>query len=351
MGKQMRYWFFLSWKRVVLRPFFVLLLLLFPVGAACFQKVEQEDSGKIAIALFTDGDEWNEAVAEQLLNEESAFAFYLCETREELKEDVAAGRAECGYSFPAGLRELLEKKNYRSAIRVTKSPSTVAADLAGECVFAALFRVYGRELLEQYVWSGEPFTSLGKSGNGDLWEEIEPIYEKALSDGSTFSFAYETVDGTAAEEMQMKVSFPVRGIGTVFIFVMGLAAAVTAAEDEQRGLYAAVTAGKQRGMQAISIAAMTALSCASVLVALSVSGNLGQLPAECGALLLYGGVTVLFSVFLLVLLRNPLVISGLIPFFILGSLICCPIFADLSVFVPILSRLRYLFLPWYYLMR
>ena len=78
MGRQWRYWFFLSWKRVFLRPFFVLLLLLIPVGAACFQRAEKEDSGKIAIALYTDGDTWNEAVADQLLSEESAFAFYLC---------------------------------------------------------------------------------------------------------------------------------------------------------------------------------------------------------------------------------------------------------------------------------
>ena len=44
-----------------------------------------------------------------------------------------------------------------------------------------------------------------------------------------------------------------------------------------------------------------------------------------------------------------LVISGLIPFFILGSLTVCPIFADLSVFVPVLTVLRRFFLPWYYL--
>lgn len=350
MGRQWRYWFFLSWKRVFLRPFFVLLLLLIPVGAACFQRAEKEDSGKIAIALYTDGDTWNEAVADQLLSEESAFAFYLCETREELQADVAAGRAECGYSLPSGLKELLETKNYRRSIRVTKSPSTVAADLAGECVFAALFRVYGRELLEQYVLNGEAFVSLEKSGTWELWKEVEPLYEKALSDGSTFSFAYETVDGTSVKENQIKAVFPVRGIGAIFIFVMGLAAAVTAAEDEIRGLYAAVTVGKRRGLQMVSIGAMTALSCVSVLAALAVSGNLGHLPAECGALFLYGGLTAFFSAVLLFLIRNPLVLSGLIPFFILGSLISCPIFADLSVFVPVLSQLRYFFLPWYYLM-
>ena len=39
-----------------------------------------------------------------------------------------------------------------------------------------------------------------------------------------------------------------------------------------------------------------------------------------------------------------------IPFFILGSLIACPVFLDISVFVPELGWLKWMFLPWYYLM-
>ena len=352
MIRQMLFWFVLSFKRAGKRFFLLILLFLLPFGVWLFQNAQKEDSGKIAIALFTDGDSWNEAVAERLMEQDAGFDFYLCETREKLQEDVAAGRAECGYSFPAGLRTRLEERDYRRAIRVTKSPSTTVGELASECVFAGIFEVYGRELLEEYVTTGAAFDGIQTWDRAKLWAEVEPLYDKALSDGSTFAFAYETAGGTAMRERSVQAVFPVRGIGAVFVFVMALAAAVTAAEDEKRGLYAAVTVGRRRCMQMISIAALTGLSCVSVLSALAVSGELirGTLWTECAALLIYGGVTVLFSSVLLFMLQNPLVLSGMIPFFILGSLICCPIFADLSVFVPILSRLRYLFLPWYYLM-
>ena len=91
------------------------------------------------------------------------------------------------------------------------------------------------------------------------------------------------------------------------------------------------------------------MSCVSAFICLTISGNLRGIGREWAALLVYGLMTLLFSYILLMTVRSPLVISGLIPFFILGSLIICPVFADLSVFVPVLGVLRRFFLPYYYL--
>lgn len=344
-------WFWLSCKRQLKKPFFFLLLFLLPVGMWLFHRAESEDSGKISIALFTDGDEWNQKVAETLMEEEHSFEFYLCETREKLMDDVAAGRAECGYSFSAGLRSLLESGDYKRSIRVTVSPSTVAAALSTETVFAGLFRVYGRELLEQYAMEGAAFETARdeEADPGAVWTEVEALYERYLADGSTFAFRYETVGGGTVRQDSAAVSFPVRGIGAVFIFVMGLSAAVTAGEDEARGLFAAMASPKKRAAQAVQLSSSVFLACVSVFFSLPASGTFRGAGKEAAALAVYAVLNVLFSGIILRLVRNPLVISGLIPFFILGSLTVCPIFADLSVFVPVLTVLRRFFLPWYYL--
>ena len=144
--------------------------------------------------------------------------------------------------------------------------------------------------------------------------------------------------------------FPVRGVGGVFIFVMGLAASVLAAEDEKRGLFAAVTAGKKRGMQALQIAAFVFLSCLSVGAGLAVSGSFAGFFREAAALAIYGAAVAAFASLLLFLLRRSGILAALIPFFITGSLVVCPVFADLSSFVPGLAGLRPFFLPWYYLL-
>lgn len=347
-------WFLLSCKRQLKKAFFLLLLLSLPVGMWMFHRAEQESPGKIAIALFTDGDEWNQKIAETLTEGEYSFDFYQCETLKELQDDVASKKAECGYSFPAGFRELLRDGKYKRSVRLYVSPATVADKLSSEVVFAGLFDIFGRELLEEYTRTGTAFETARAEGHLDMeqaliWEELEPLYDRYLENGSTFAFEYRTDGEGVIEENTVTAVFPVRGICAVFIFVMGLAAAVTAGEDETRGLYTSMTAARKRGCMLVQLAAPVFLSCLSAYACLAFSGSLRTAGREIISLLAYGILVLLFSYLLLIIVRSPLIIAGLIPFFILGSLVVCPVFADLSVFVPVLGVLRRFFLPFYYL--
>lgn len=339
-------WFLLSCKRVLKRPFFLLLLLLIPAGMWLFHETGTKGADKIVIALYTEGDAWNESVAEELINSGSSFEYYRCASGEELIEDVMSGRAECGYIFPAGLFEKLQKGTYKRAVTLVTSPSTVAAKLASEAVFAGLFRVYGVNLLEGYAEKGEPFQDFQKDA---VWEELNPLFHDYLTNGSTFAFEYATEDGGVIKQDTVKAVFPVRGIVAVFIFVMGLAAAVTAGEDEQNGLWRAVNNGRKQLYMAAQIAAPVFLSCLSAMACLYVSGSSRGILKELSVLVLYGFLIILFSWFLQRLLKNPLLLSGLIPFFIIISLVVCPVFADLSIFVPAFKELRFLLPPAWYL--
>jgi len=347
--QQMISWVFLSWKRMLKRPLFLILLFLLPIGTLALRQTEAADDGKIEIALFADGDAWNEKVTAHLADSDGVFRFLVCMTREELVDKVAAGEAECGYLFPAGLHERLDSYDYKRAIRVIVSPGTVTADLASETVFAGLFEVYGRELLEEYVTSGEVFGDVE-----DAWTVIEPLYEKYLGNGSTFAFSYESVDGGKDESPQMQAVFPVRGIGAVLVFVMGLASAVMVAEDDMRGLYAAVSGGKKMLIQLLCIGAQVAVCCLVFGACLAVVGEWGSESAggavsELIRLGVYGFSVTILSGILLRVLRKPTALASLIPFFVLGSLVVCPVFLDLSMYVPVLKNVRWLFLPWYFI--
>lgn len=351
-------WFYLSCKRQLLRPFFLLLLLLLPAGMWLLHRTESQSDEKISIAIFTEGDEWNGRVAEQLMEEEHSFRFYLCKTKEELTKDVASKRAECGYIFSRGLHEKLDSGNFRRTITMVTSPSTVAAKLASETVFAGLFKVYARELLKSYSEKGEAFSDLYKMADSEeavsvsegVWKELEVLYDKYLNDGSTFSFEYASADGGAVETNSIKAVFPVRGIAAVFIFVMGLAAAVTTCEDMRRGLFMTVPARQKAACMMAQLSAPVAFACGSAFLCLLFTGTGEGFLRELSNLLFYGIFTSIFSFFMIHIIKNSLVIAGLIPFFIIGSLIACPIFADLSVFVPALGTLRRFLPPYYYLM-
>lgn len=349
-------WYLYSCKRLLKKPLFFLLLVSLPIGMRAFWRAEKEGGGTISIALYTGGDAFNDQVADALGRDAQSFGFYRCVSEEALRNDVAAGRAECGYCFPEGLKKMLDAGEYKRAIRVVTSPSTVASGIASESVYAGLFSVYGRELLKQYAVSGEAFAGARKSFPAErIWEELEPLYDEYLENGSTFAFAYETVAGRAVKETRAAASFPVRGMGAVFILVMGLGASVTAGEDEKRGLYLAMTGARKTACQLMQIGAAVSFAALSVLAGFAVSGTFPEpfglytVFRECAALALYGASAALFSWVLLAAVKKPQAIAGLIPFFILGSFAVCPVFADLSIFVPIIKIIRWGFLPWYYL--
>ena len=94
-------WYVYSCKRLFKKPLFFLLLLSLPIGMRLFWSAEKESGGTISIALYTDGDDFNEQAADALIREAQSFDFYRCGSEEALRADVAAGRAECGYCFPA----------------------------------------------------------------------------------------------------------------------------------------------------------------------------------------------------------------------------------------------------------
>lgn len=356
--RKLAWWFCMfrmTLRRAIRRPVFLLFLLLFPVGMGVLHQMEQRDSGRIAVALYPGADAWNQALAENLEMEDSSFEFYLCGTEEEAREDVMARRAECAYLFPEGLRERLNEGHYTRAVRVLVSPSTVAEKIISEKIFSELFEIYGRELLEDYWRDGEAFQTV--SARLRTSEEREAVcgtlmelYEKYRSNGSTFAFTYQTLNGSGTSGAGgMKAVFPVRGLTAVFIFIMGLAAAVMAGEDAERGLYAAVRSRERWLLQTAEIASFVFLSVLSAFAALVLSGNSVNPVREALGLFAYLGAVTLYACLLLAICRRPLLLAALIPVFILAGILFCPIFFDASVFLPWIAGVRKLLPPWWYL--
>lgn len=265
------------------------------------------------------------------------------------------GRAECAYLFPERLKERLDEGRYTRAVRVLVSPSTVAEKIISEKIFSELFEVYGRELLADYGKNGAAFqTVMARCQTTEAREKacsvLMELYEKYRSNGSTFTFDYQTLQGgTALQTGAMKVVFPVRGLTAVFLFIMGLSAAVMAGEDAERGLYAAVRSRERWLLQTAEIAAFVFLASISAYAALLASGNGAEPLLEAGKLLFYLVFVTIYAFGCLAVCRKPGFLAALIPVFILASLLLCPIFFDASLFLPGAAGVRKLLPPWWYL--
>lgn len=351
-------WFFLSCKRQVKRPFFLFLLILFPLAMIGIRQTERQDTEGIKIAFYMEEDPaggeaeriFFDRVREQLLKDQEAFTFYECSDSTELLKEVSARNAECGYVFNQGVLEKLDSGKYKNSIQLVTAPSTVAAKLSTEVVFASMFQVYGEKLLKDYAEKNDLFHVVSFE---EAWKELKPLYEKYSSDGSTFSFNYSTYGQSGGQEaagMGMKPAFPVRGLVAVYVFLTGLFSAVMLWEDEKRGLFLPVQASVRHICALSSMAAPVFLAAVSGLAALWLTGEAAGMGKETGLMAVYVVLTAVFSWILHRVIRQQLVLCSLIPFAAMASLLVCPVFVDISAFVPSVRLLRLCFLPYYYMM-
>lgn len=381
-------WFFLSCKRYLRKVSFLLILLVLPAATFFVRGLEEKEGQEVRIAVCvetadsdgTDGktalleEELLEALTKQEGDEEDAdgsglFRFYECGSEEEVKAQVASRQAECGYVFSGNLRGKLDEGDYKRCIRVYSAPSTVLADLSTEVVFAALMKLYDREIFLDYVmeaqvlrdsggesgWGGEAFDGGMEPGGAEGLETLAgELYDKWLASGSTFRFAYryqnrggqglDSEGGTEAAGV-----FPVRGIVAVYLLLVGMYSAVMLGYDEEKGLFLPLSSGRRLVCRMAVLAAPVFLAALSALGALRTGGCFGDLAREFGVMGVYVLAVCGFSYGLKIICRRPQVVCCLIPLVLVGSLVFSPVFVDIRQFFPEWGWVEKVFLASYYL--
>lgn len=351
-------WLFLSCKRYGRRPAFFLLLLLLPFGAWFFGTEEQKGENGIRISVFAetkDPDSFDQMLVRKLAEYEGEgegmFVFYPVDSLEALKEEVAARRAECGYVIYEGLEEKLKSKKLRNVFGLYEAPSTVAGELSTETFFSLMIEEYDRILFLDYI-KNENLLPGDRDESGWL-EEAEAAYQAVLENGSTFHFVYHQEDRDFFQEEpqkeQERTIFPARGFAAVFIFTTSLYGAVTLAQDEKRGLFLRLPRMERVLCPLASLLAPVLLACFSGFAALWTSGELGGCLREILLLFLYGLASAVFAMILKKVTVKEELLCCLIPFFMVGSLIFCPVFLDVGRYVEGAGWIGKLFLPDYYL--
>ncbi len=347
-------WFFLSCKRHMYRLSFLGILLLLPAGTFLIRESRKEGEASIRIAVCA--EQGKEGSLEQQLAKALAerpagdglFQFYLCQDEQQVKDEVASRRVECGYVISQDLREKLDGRDFKRSIRVYSAPSTIAAQLSSETVFAAMIERYDLELFGRYVEGKLKETVESGEDAADL---AGRFYDKWKENGSTFHFQYEYVDwqGQTADDMPEAMVFPVRGIVAVYLFVIGLYGAALSLADEKKGLFLAIPYGSRSLCRLAAMAAPVFLAAVSGMAALWTGGVVWRMDYEMAALAGYAVLVVAFSWILRLLCRREALICCLIPFFLVGSLVFCPIFLDIGKYIPEFEALGNLFLPGYYM--
>lgn len=355
-------WFFLSCKRYIRRLSFLAILLLLPLGAVAARHFQEKGEQGIRIAVALEGED---ALAQQLVDslvnrsregEGGMFRFYRCEDEQRVEAEVAARRAECGFVIYEGFQEKLDSGSFRRTIGVYSAPSTVAAALSEETVFGALMEIYNGDILERYVEESDIFYPLGLPGSperGKVKEEAAGLYGRRLRDGSAFRFEYSYLGQENGEAFSGNspdsTVFPLRGLAAVYLFITSLYAGVVLGEDEKKGLFLPLSYGHRLPCALASLAAPVVMAASSALLALWAGGSFGAFGREFGVMACYCLGLVILSWGLKVITPGPQILCAVIPFFIIGSLLFCPVFIDGGRLVKGIDQVGRLFPPWHYL--
>ncbi|MCM1087878.1 MAG: hypothetical protein NC419_06950 [Muribaculaceae bacterium] len=363
-------WLGLLLKRMLKKPAFILLLFSLPLLAILTEQTAQTGRGEgILVGVMIEAESGEVFSVQDTQEQDGLLTFQIYEEWERLLQDVERGSLDCGMICPGDMRTRLFLDNWQGAITIYQPETFEMEGIVKEQVAAVLFSLYSEDKYEDYVREAEAFEKVRQSGiTGDeIAQFAKAAYETRLSDGSTFAFQYhqdmqengavgEAVEEPAESATVGTAVFRLRGVLAVGIFLSGLCGLLIDWEDRQDRKFARLAPEWLTTMVNIWIPTV----CTSLVTLLclcwgersygSIAEGILFLGKEGLRLLFYQFLIVLYCSIIRLILRKRETLAAAIPILTLASMVCCPIWIRLSLYLPVFGVLEKLFPATYYLL-
>jgi len=346
-------WFFLLVKRQLKNIVLLIFLIGLPLCAFIISHIPKaldSSTPRVGIVLL-DADSTSVSTANALISDTSVLGFYTCDSADELYQSIENGDTDCGYIFSKDLTSQLDNKSYNGCITLIKNSSEFISSLSNEILFSALFRVYGKNIATNYINGSSIFSSIKTSAIKMTNEK----YDYYVNGAATFHIDFDTLssngDTTSLNTIEVeKSSFPIRGILAILIFVAGLFGCVQWLKDSENGVFAPMSYSFHRASRILYIIIPTLLFSISSLITIYLANVQVSPFVEIKSMVQYIILIIIFCSLLSYIIKKSTLLISLIPIFIIGSLVLCPVFINIATFLPVANILNKLFLPYYYLL-
>ena len=343
---------FLLLKRSFKKISFIILLLCIPI--LCYlmkDNFTNRNRSTIYIGVYL--DEHNEIakkVFESVSTQFDSFSFSLCDNIETLKNRVITGTYDSGYVFDEQFDKKLLSNELSDLLTCYVSPSSTASAITNEYIFSEIFKEHAFYMMIDYIKNDVVFKNKDLSG---IEEELRPVYDDYLNGDDTFSFEYISPENTSISNESIFDSFTLSSIkGLIALLVMFAAfiGTLNIYKDDKTGIFFAFHSSFKIFYKMAEIFTVTLIASVSGLITIYLCDLSDGLLLEISRLLLYTFVCTIYFYVIYLVTPNQYIFATLIPVLILGSIIFCPIFADLSEVVPIplFRYISWFFAPKYY---
>lgn len=339
-------WCLILAKRQLKRPSLIAVLLCMVVLSISMRVISKDVSASISVGFVTK----DSSVKKSLLAHEGLLKFKEYRSDEALTKAVSDGSIQCGYLIQDDFTERIKEGENKDLIELVTSPDNIVSTLSNLVITATIIENTACELLIDDILDQSFFKNLGDE---DV-KQIEEYYNEYASNGSTFSFDYDALyeDYKGSDDSINIFSYlvtPVRGIVAIFVFIIALTGGLSWFKDKNSNTYANIPLNKRPSLKLLIISIPTVIAMFSGYISLLVAGICDNYLYELYIMFAYGLLCII-ATYILSSIVNEHIYCGLIPVFILGSIICCPIFFNLANLIPAFKYLQNIFLPTYYFM-
>lgn len=350
--KKIGLWFWLLTKRQLKSIAFWLVLILIPLAAWIIPGIdafEEEPTNYVALYSY-DNSIVSKGTIEELLENNSVYTFYLCDSEEMLYEDVRSGNAQCGYVFNSNVTEKIKDKKYDKIVKMVKKENSLIASVVNESFFSAYFKYFTKIILIDYVETNKGFSGMDPEGLVQLEGAYNVYLESDVTAGVDFEMLGDGEDFSETEIIEVKESvFPLRSIMAILIMAGGMLGVVTWLSDREKGVFIPMRRDFVIAGQFLYVLIPTGFLGISTIVSLIVCKEADNILHECGAMLLYVAIITIFGAICCVTIKRSYTMVSIMPIVIIVSLIVCPVFMDLVLYIPALNLIRKILIPYYYI--
>ncbi len=333
-------------KRQLKRPSLIAVLLCMVVLAITMRILSKDVTASISVGFVTT----DKSIEETLLKHEGLLHFEKYDTKDKLLSAVTSSDVQCGYVLKDDLYDSLVKGENKRIIELIETPENIVSLLSNLVMIGTIMDISACNLLVDDVLNQDFFVNVDK----DDIIKLREYYEKYSTNSSTFSFDYNALyeDYTGSKATINIFEYlvtPVRGIVAIFVFIIALTGGLSWFKDKNSNTYANIPLTKRPFLKLLIISIPTIIAMVAGSLSLLVAGICNNYLYELFTMLAYGILCIIVT-YALSSVTNEHIYCGLIPVFILGSIICCPIFFNLANIIPPMKYLQNLFLPTYYFM-
>ncbi|MCI8281338.1 MAG: hypothetical protein HFI76_06535 [Lachnospiraceae bacterium] len=310
----------------------VMLILMWMVSSTVLPNQENT-----YVLIYNEDGFFGEQLIEHLEQGYGEFIFQEAGSPQELRGEILAGHAECGFILEKGLEEGLQREETKELILFICSDMSNKASSVLETFYQELFSMYSTILLEHRA--PQLFHQEVLKDALTFMKERNEYYKKSEK---VFDVTYEYVDSVQEKQQEEKDVFPIRGIAASMILLHMMLVGGEAVSSGRSAYEKNLRIWEKREFLFWKYVISSIILAAAAIIGFQILEVGGNLIIESVKMMVFLGITSLWVILLGTWLKKEAVYYGCICPILVVNLLFPPVFFSIAAYIPAVRWLNFL---------